>query len=221
MKIVKIYYLCDPRCPNIIRYIGKTSQSLNRRLNAHICDAKNKRYKHHNCNWIQSLLKDNVLPIIEEIDSIICYTNKKEEWDWLEKYWIAQMKCWGFKLTNSTDGGDGNQNQIFPEDHYKKISQKLKGRPRPQNVRMKISQSNKGKAKSKEHINHVKESIIKKQGKPVLQYTLDGNFIQEWRCIKEAADFYNVDASSLMRCCQGKFKKSVGYVWKYKSEDIV
>ena len=44
---------------------------------------------------------------------------------------------------------------------------------------MKISQSNKGKAKSKEHINHVKESIIKKQGKPVLQYTLDGNFIQE------------------------------------------
>ena len=50
MKIVKIYYLCDPRCPNIIRYIGKTSQSLNRRLNAHICDAKNKRYKHHNCN---------------------------------------------------------------------------------------------------------------------------------------------------------------------------
>ena len=193
MKIVKIYYLCDPRRPNIVRYIGKTTQSLKRRLDAHICDAKSKRYKHHNCNWIQSLLKDNVLPIIEELDSIICYMNNKDE-------------CWGFKLTNSTDGGDGNQNQIFPENHYKKISEKLKGRSRPQNVRIKISQSNKGKAKSKKHINSVRESIIQKQGRPVLQYTLDGDFIQEWRCIKEAADFYNVDPSSLMRCCQGKFK---------------
>lgn len=28
----------------------------------------------------------------------------------------------------------------------------------------------------------------------------------------EAADFYKVDRSSLMRCCQGKFKKSAGFV---------
>jgi len=46
-------------------------------------------------------------------------------------------------------------------------------------------------------------------------------FIQEWNSIATAADFYKVDRSSLMRCCQGKFKKSAGYVWKYKDEDIV
>lgn len=79
MKIVKIYVLFDPRKPEEIRYVGKTVQQLKRRLSTHICDARNKRYKHHNCNWIQSLLKEGVEPIIEEIDSIICYTNDEKE----------------------------------------------------------------------------------------------------------------------------------------------
>ena len=50
MKIVKIYVLFDPRKPKEIRYVGKTVQQLKRRLSTHICDARNKRYKHHNCN---------------------------------------------------------------------------------------------------------------------------------------------------------------------------
>ena len=221
MKIVKIYVLFDPRKPKEIRYVGKTSQKLKRRLSTHICDARNKRYKHHNCNWIQSLLNEGVEPIIEEIDSIICYTNDKKEWDWLEKYWISQIKSWGFNLTNLTDGGEGNQNQVFPEDHYKKISEKLKNRPRPLWVRDKISKSNKGKAKSKAHIENTRKGIIAKQGRPVLQYDLHGNFIKEWDYLKQAATYYNVDPSSLMNCCKGKHKKSAGYVWKYKNEDIV
>ena len=73
-----------------------------------------------------------------------------------------------------------------------------------------------GKKKSFSHIKNVREAITKLQGKPVLQYSLDGKFLKEWSCGAEAARFYNVDKSSLMRCCQGHFKKSAGFVWKYK-----
>lgn len=124
-------------------------------------------------------------------------------------------------MTNLTDGGDGNQNQFFSEESNKKRSEKLKGVERPIEVKDKISKSHKGKIKSKTHIENIKKAIIRKQGRPINQYSLEGKFIKEWPCVAEAADFYKVDRSSLMRCCQGKFKKSAGYVWKYKDEDIV
>ena len=219
MSIVKIYTLSDPRNPNEIRYVGKTKQTLSRRLTNHISDSKSRRYKLHTSNWIYSLLREGISPIIEELDSIEC--ELKEDWADLEKYWISQMKCWGFKLTNLTDGGDGNQNQIFSKEAIEKRAKKIKGIPRDEETKRKISESHKGKIKTEEHINNIRKSIIKKQGRPVLQYTKSGEFIKEWECGKEAAMFYNVDPSSLMRCCQGKFKSSAGYVWKYKNEKIV
>ena len=53
MKI-KFYTLSDPRNPNIIKYIGKTSQKLARRLDQHISTAKRsscgKESRNHNTN---------------------------------------------------------------------------------------------------------------------------------------------------------------------------
>lgn len=222
---VKFYTLSDPRTPDIIRYVGKTKQKkLSTRYNQHICDAKKAKQKliksNHNYNWIISLLNIGLKPLILEIDSIICEDNSKE-WIIFEQYWISQFKTWGFNLTNLTDGGDGNQNQIFSEETLKKKSEKLMGISRPEEVKKQISNSHKGRIKSDSHIENIRQTIIKKQGKPINQYSLDGVFMKEWPCISEAADFYKVDRSSVMRCCQGKFKKSAGYVWKYKDEDIV
>ena len=222
--IVKFYSLSDPRTPDDIRYIGKTKQNINRRLEQHISAAKkcakDENYKNYNCNWINSLLKEGIRPIINELDSFEC-GDYSTDWVIYEKYWISQFKSWGFSLTNLTDGGDGNQNQKFSEESIKKRASKIKGIPRPEDVRRKISESHKGVPNSKEHNEHTRESIIKKQGRAVYQYTLNGDFVKEWRCIAEAADFYKVDRTSLMRCCQGKFKKSAGFKWKYKNEDII
>lgn len=212
---IKIYTMSSSGNPNNIRYIGKTVKTLNRRLSMHISFAKrNKAANYHNnhtSNWINKELELGNTILIEEIDIV-----DSKNWEFWEKYWISQFKCWGFKLTNLTSGGEGNQNISFSEESNKARSYALKGRHRPQEVRDKISIGNFRKPKSIAHISHVRESIIKLQGKPVEQYTLDGKFIKEWRCGAEAAKFYNVDKSSLMRCCQGKFKKSAGFVWKYK-----
>jgi hypothetical protein len=171
-------------------------------------------------NWINSLLNINIKPLIIELDSYECDDNSKD-WIIFEKYWISQFKTWGFNLTNLTSGGDGNQNQIFSEESQRKKAEKLKGVSRPYEVRKKISEGHIGKIKTDNHIENIRKSIIAKQGRPVNQYTLDGVFLREWDCAATAAKFYNVDRSSLMRCCQGKFKKSAGFVWKYKDEDIV
>lgn len=222
--IVRIYTLSDPRDPDNIRYVGKTTSELKRRLSGHISYTRrafeNKTTRSYVNNWIWSLLKEEITPLITELDSKE-YADDSKDWVILEQYWISQIKTWGFKITNLTDGGDGNQNQIFSKESIEKRAEKIRGIPRPTEVREKISESNKGKPKSKEHIHNTREGIIKKQGRPVLQFTLGGEFIQEWRCIAEAADYYRVDRTSLGRCCQGKFKKSAGFKWKYKDEDIV
>ena len=112
---IKIYTLASTRNLNDIRYIGKTKQTLKRRLQGHLCNAKKaerlRNHKNHNYNWINHELLEGYSIVIEEIDSLDFSDN--EDWKWFEQYWISQMKIWGFNLTNLTDGGDGNQNQHF------------------------------------------------------------------------------------------------------------
>lgn len=55
-----------------------------------------------------------------------------------------------------------------------------------------------------------------KQSKAILQYSLDGIFIKEHYSIRNIAREMEVSHSCIMRCCQGKFKKAYGFVWKYK-----
>lgn len=208
----------------ILLDIGKTKQKLQRRLDQHISDAKRSKklnkYSNYNYNWINSLLKDNIKPIILELDSFEEELDSKN-WIIFEQYWISQFKSWGFNLTNLTKGGDGNQDQVFSEESLKKRSEKLKGIPRPQEVRDQISKSHKGKIKTQEHIDNIKKGNVKVQGRAINQYSLEGEFIKEWECVSDAGRFYNVDRSSIARCCKGQFKKSAGFKWKYKDEDIV
>lgn len=53
--------------------------------------------------------------------------------------------------------------------------------------------------------------------KPVIQYTLDGEFIKEWDGACDAEEFYNRrEAQNICRCCRGCIKSAYGYKWKYK-----
>lgn len=55
-----------------------------------------------------------------------------------------------------------------------------------------------------------------KQRKPILQYTLDGEFIRDWDSITTASKELNIDKSSITSCCKGRYKTSNGYIWRYK-----
>lgn len=216
---IKIYTLSSTRNPNIIRYIGKSKQKLSRRLSQHLCAAKKAKetnYKlNYNYNWINKELSEGYEIIIEELDSVNFQEN--ESWEWLEQYWISQMKIWGFNITNLTDGGDGNKNQHFSKETIQKRAEKLRGIPRDLETRRKISESHKGKILSEETKNKVSNSIKELQGRKILQYDLDGNKIKEWDCIVDAAKQLNIDKANIGHCCSHKenHNSAGGFIWRY------
>jgi len=131
--MVYIYTLSD-RNGNI-RYVGKTKQYLKQRLYSHIKECETNR-KSHKISWIKSLLEKNQKPIIEIIDQV-----EDQNWEFWEKYWINQLKIWGMKLTNLTEGGQGGNGYKHSEESIKKMSQSKIGLKLSDEHKQKISQS--------------------------------------------------------------------------------
>lgn len=127
--IVQIYKLYDPRDPDVIRYIGRTSkQNLSTRLVEHLSKAKY-RYgrKSHVINWIAKLLKENVIPVIEKIDEIEGWKESHtKEREYIKKY--LELK---HPLTNLEDKGEGSMHFVSEETKIqisKTLSNKLLGK---------------------------------------------------------------------------------------------
>lgn len=63
--------------------------------------------------------------------------------------------------------------------------------------------------------NYLRTGINNRNSKPVLKYTISGEFMCEYECTREAADFHNVTSSSISEACRKNIKIK-GYLWKYK-----
>lgn len=57
--------------------------------------------------------------------------------------------------------------------------------------------------------------IALSKSKPVLQYTLDGQFVKEWTSTMECGR-NGFQQSSVASCCRGERNKHKNYIWKYK-----
>ena len=57
--------------------------------------------------------------------------------------------------------------------------------------------------------------IALSKSKPVLQYTLDGQFVREWASTMECGR-NGYQQSSVAACCRGERNKHKNYIWKYK-----
>lgn len=54
-----------------------------------------------------------------------------------------------------------------------------------------------------------------KTSKPVLQYSVDGQFIKEWPSVMEIERQLYYSSGHISKCCNGKLKTSYGYRWSY------
>jgi hypothetical protein len=163
-----------------------------------------------------------------------------EDWKFWESYWIEQFKQWGFKLENKNKGGGGpssyteEQKQKMRKSRIEgtgdKISKTLKERNHSQyyteEIRQKMSIPQKGKPRSftEEHIKNVSKANLESKGKTVECYTLDGIFIKDFPCLREAKIWLskekfihspNVD-KQIKDCCNGRQKTCHGFKFKYK-----
>lgn len=57
--------------------------------------------------------------------------------------------------------------------------------------------------------------VMEKCAKKVKQYDINGNFIKEWTSIAEAANYYKIDPSNIVRVCKHRRKGTVGFKWEY------
>lgn len=60
------------------------------------------------------------------------------------------------------------------------------------------------------------KKIAKALGKPVLQYDLFGNLKNEYPSISECCRINGYNMSFISNCCNGKYKRAYGFIWKFK-----
>jgi|SRR5579872_631720 len=164
-----IYTLIDPREPEDIRYVGLTKRNIQRRLTEHCTPREINLHRNHRTNWIRELLKAGVKPLIIEIAN--CAT--LEDANFCETLCIKQFQKF-CNLVNGTEGGDGTAGRKVTNKHKKALSMAHKGKTRPLEVCMKISNTLKGHTHSEETRNKIAATLRNKGIKPKVQFSRKG-----------------------------------------------
>ena len=128
MHKYKIYRLVDPTVSpddkkKYIRYIGWTNKTLSSRLSNHLTEARHditQQHTHKN-RWINKLLKENLTPKIELVDS----TDDPNLIKQMEIFYIKKYKDGGALLTNATLGGDGQLGRIVTDEQKAKFEKEI------------------------------------------------------------------------------------------------
>lgn len=144
-----------------------------------------------------------------------------------EKYWIEYYKTnnseFGYNLTK---GGDGVIGYLHTEASKEKISKGNKGKrlgkpngrkgiPMNEETKIKLSKSKKGKTAHNKGI-PMSEEQRRKMYKPVIQFSLEGEYVKEWESAQKANEYYKLSYGTISAACRGKQKTAFGFKWKYK-----
>ena len=132
----------------------------------------------------------------EELEKSRVELAKKKYQDWLKNN-PEQVSKWKNNISNSLKG-----KRFLPDEHYQKVGNLLRGIPRSQKVRDKVSKSKKGK--SVPQPNQMKTyEVIKPNGEVLIIKGLN-----EF-CKKE-----NINAANLCAVAKGRLRHHKGYVAK-------
>ena len=224
-----IYILQDPLTEEV-RYVGK-SNNPHRRYLSHLWVRP--KVKYHSYNWIQSLLKKGLKPIMTVIDEV------EGDWEWLEQYWIEQFRQWGANLTNGTLGGGGSYGggkwRNKPVSCFDVNGNHVKSF-------VSIKKASKYYNLSETQIcSALKKKLITSKGFQwiygtdknsippitiygglttrlnIAQYDKKDNFIRLFKSIKDVAIQLSIkNTANIYQCINGKRKSAYGYKWKYQ-----
>lgn len=63
-----------------------------------------------------------------------------------------------------------------------------------------------------------RENTRKICGKPVIQYTKDGQFVKRWECQIDIERELGYGQQNISACCRGKLKTAYGFIWKHEED---
>lgn len=213
--------------PNGKSYVGITRTSLNKRW------GNGSKYK--TCPLVDRAIKKYGWENVKHQILRMCETKEMAEvW---ERFYIAWYRsddpqC-GY---NVLPGGDVSVNEPSDEMRYK-LGSGNRGRPRTEEEKRKISEGVKktfsrpesngcfGKKASEETKRKMSEAHKGKTmsensglSKPVVQLTMDGEFVARYPCARDAHRAGMGHFVAISRCCLHQAKQSGGYQWMFESE---
>ena len=221
-----IYTHSNPTTQEIF-YVGLASKckTSNRSKNFH------QRGKH----WKNYVTKYG-LPIVNIVKDDL---TKEEacllETKLIQQYGRKHFECNG-QLVNISVGGEGGRRGSINSPYTRMLSSiKLKGIPKPlgfgdkvkanrnhKNASVKILISNqkhylKGSERNEKISKSLKGRIVTWTGDHIEQYSLEGEFIQDWVSIRQAGlSIAKTSGETIRKCLKGFQKTAYGYIWKYK-----
>lgn len=190
-------------------YIGQTSRSLEVRWKEHV--------RHTDQIIDKAIHKYGIEHFyIEEIEKC-----EDDALDIREKYWIEQYNSFTYGYNCSSGGQQEKEATTRVEEvlllweeglTVNRIVEKTK-----LNVETVRNYLNKNGINHKEIKDRANIYIGKAKARPVYQYDLNWNFIQEWESLAKAGKFIQQPGSNIGRACKTGGNAG-GYHWKYKNE---
>lgn len=135
----------------------------------------------------------------------------------LETFYIVHYNSyhkWNPLGMNLTLGGDGCRIEHHTEETKKKISQTKLGQSKTQ-AQKEAHQKMFGR-KINKHYNWIKNNSEARK-KPLVQYTIDDEFITEWKSAQDVQDVLGYCRKNISCCLRNKTKHAYGFKWKYKT----
>ena len=197
-------------------YIGQ-SWNIKRRWNDH---KATKSYKHKKLN--ASFLKHGVQNHSFDILHTLPIDISQDILNDYEQIYIDAFRSCNIELLNLKEGGNGygkhseetkaiikekRKYQKITDEQRKKMSLFFKNIPRTKEWIDKVANANIGKK--------VTYEIRLKNMKPIKQLTLNGEYIKDWDCSRNAAKELGTNESNICNCLTGRSKSACGYKWIY------
>ena len=197
-------------------YIGQ-SWNIKRRWNDH---KATKSYKHKKLN--ASFLKYGVQNHSFDILHTLPIDISQDILNDYEQIYIDAFRSCNIELLNLKEGGNGygkhseetkaiikekRKYQKITDEQTKKMSLFFKNIPRTKEWIDKVANANRGKK--------VTYEIRLKNMKPIKQLTLNGEYIKDWDCSRNAAKELGTNESNICNCLTGRSKSACGYKWIY------
>jgi hypothetical protein len=109
---------------------------------------------------------------------------------------------------------------MYNDEWREKISKANKGKKRSDEYRLKRSEAMKIIKRTdewKQNISNNRHKVVEAKSIPIVQYSINEEFIKEWNNMTEASKSLNKKTPAYIgECCSGKKTSAYGFIWKYK-----
>jgi len=222
-----VYVYLDPRLPGSYGYSGYefeyepfyVGKGRGWRFRNHLLKVKRGKYPNlPKFHIIKQILDSGNEPIIIKYKENM----SEEESFLLEEDLINKIGRNDLKtgpLRNLSNGGEGNGDRKFTEEHRKNLSISKKGIV-TENMKNHLNNLHK-KLKGNKHTlglkfsQETKEKMAKARIKSIVKISLDGEILDEFSSIKEAIEKTNINPKKVLA---GTGKTAGGFLWSYKEK---